>query len=57
MTLDEEADEIVRRLKGIRPSKESDNILTVDISFTPVLPVKYITLTVMISPQGILSYI
>lgn len=52
MTINEEADEIVSRLKGIRPFKESDNILTVDIWVTPVNPVKFIYVDMIIKKES-----
>jgi len=52
MTVDEEADEIIRRLKGIRHFEDSDNILTLGISFTPVHAVEFISLSIIINEQS-----
>ena len=52
MTVDEEADEIIRRLKGIRHFEDSDDILTLDISFTPVHAVEFISLSIIINEQS-----
>lgn len=50
MTHDEEAEEIVRRLKGIFPVKESD-VLWVDFIIRPTKPVEFIYLNMIIKKE------